>query len=279
MKLTNPQPWRVKGGAASILGPWIGMSLFDDEDKTEQEAQEKMSFIEHLEELRRRLIVSFIALGVALVICWFFSEQIYDYLAIPITQFTGSEKLQYLTPTEPFNIYMQVALLAGVFLASPIILWQVWLFISPGLYAREKRFALPFLFSTTLLFLFGGAFAYKVALPMTLHFLHNYSHKFQSGVTVTAYLDFAVMVILGCAILFEIPILIFFLSILGIVSAQSLLRNLRYAILTICILAAVVTPTTDIPTMMVFALPMLLLYLLGIVVAWVFGKKQRDESK
>jgi sec-independent protein translocase protein TatC len=279
MKLSSSPQWRTKGGAVSILAPWIGMSLFDDERENENELQAKMSFLDHLEELRRRLILSLVGLGVGLAICWSFSEQIYDFLAVPITQFMGGEKLKYLTPTEPFNVYMQVALLAGVFVASPVVLWQVWLFISPGLYKRERRFALPFIGSSTLLFVLGGAFSYKVALPMTLHFLRNYGHKFESGVTVTAYLDFAVMMILGCAILFEIPILIFFLSIFGIVNAKFLFRNLRYAILVIFIVAAVITPTPDILTMMVFALPMLLLYLLGIVVAWVFGKKQRAAER
>ena len=112
----------------------------------------------------------------------------------------------------------------------------------------------------------------------TLHFLQNYGRKFDAGVTLTAYLDFAVTIFLGCAVLFEIPILIFFLSVLGLVSAGFLLKNFRYAILVICIVAAVITPTPDISTMMVFAVPMLLLYIVGIVVAWIFGKRREDKA-
>jgi sec-independent protein translocase protein TatC len=108
------------------------------------------------------LIVSLAATGIACLVCWHFRERIYDFLSVPITQFLEGAKLSYLTPAEPFNLYMQLTLVAGVFLASPVILWQVWLFISPGLY-REKRFELPFLASTTALFLCGGAFAYKIA--------------------------------------------------------------------------------------------------------------------
>ena len=271
--LTSPE-WKTKGGVISVLGPRIAASLFDDHDDAKLDSEGKMSFLDHLDELRRRLIVSLVATGISCLVSWHFRERSYDFISIPITQFLGGRKLSYLTPAEPFNLYMQLTLVAGVFLASPVILWQVWLFISPALYRREKRFALPFLASTTALFLAGGAFAYKIALPLTLHFLQTFGDRFNSNVTVTAYFDFAVTMVLSCAVLFEIPVLILFLTLLGIVTARSLLKNLRYAILIIFIVAAVVTPTPDIQTMMVFALPMLCLYLLGIAVAWIFRKKE-----
>src|SRR5207247_3142209 len=248
---------------------WMGI---DDEDELETSA--KMSFLDHLVERRYRLIVSLSAVGIGFLVCWAYSEQIYNFLAVPITQHLNGRKLVFTNPTDPFTIYMKVALIAGIFLTSPIILWQVWLFISSGLYAREKKFALPFIFSSSFLFLLGGAFAYKIAFPMSLKFLLSVGQSFEAMVTINDYLDLALAVILGCGIIFEIPIVIFFLSIFGIVSARFLLKNLRYAILVIFSVAAVITPTTDIPNMMVFAMPMLLLYIVGIVIAWIFGKKR-----
>jgi sec-independent protein translocase protein TatC len=247
----------------------------DDQDDNELESSAKMSFLEHLDELRHRLIVSISAVGIAFVGCFSFSARIYDFLAVPITQNLSGAKLAYTNPTDPFTIYMKVALLAGVFVASPIVLWQIWLFISPGLYAHEKRFALPFIFSTSILFLLGGAFAYYIALPMSFRFLINLGSSFTPVVTITEYLDLILTVILGCAIIFQIPILIFFLTIFGIVNARFLIRNLRYAILIIFVVAAVLTPTSDIPNMLIFSTPMLLLYLVGILVSWIFGKKRK----
>jgi sec-independent protein translocase protein TatC len=237
-----------------------------------------MSFLDHLDELRRRLMISFIAIGLGFLICWYFSPQIYNFLARPITENLAGKKLVFTNPTEPFTMYMKVAFIAGIFLSAPVILWQLWLFISPGLYKKERRLALPFIFFSSLLFVMGGLFAYLVAFPMSLKFLLSVGGSFEPMVTITEYLDLAVTVYLGCGIIFEIPILIFFLSMLGLVSARFLFNNLRYAILIISIVAAIITPTTDIPTMMVFAMPMLLLYIIGILVAWMFGKKRKNEA-
>jgi sec-independent protein translocase protein TatC len=244
----------------------------DDQDELESSA--KMSFLDHLDELRRRLIISLSAIGVGFLVCFSFSVKIYDFLAVPITQSLSGGKLAYTNPTDPFTIYMKVALLAGIFLASPVVLTQIWLFISPGLYAREKKLALPFIFSTSILFLLGGAFAYYIALPMSLRFLINLGSSFQPMVIITEYLDLILTVILGCAVIFQIPVLIFFLTIFGLVNARFLFRNLRYAILIIFIVASILTPTSDIPNMLIFSTPMLLLYFVGIVVSWIFGKKR-----
>ena len=251
----------------------------DPRDDNELAATGKMSFLDHLDELRRRIIVAVAAVGISFVVCWIFHERIFEFLSVPITQHLGDRKLTYLSPTEPFMIYMKASFYAGIFLVSPVVLWQVWLFIAPGLYSREKRYAIPFLLSSSILFLLGGIFAYTVGLPMTLNFLTNFGHAFQEIVTATFYFDFALVVILGCAIIFEIPIVIFFLSVMGITNAHFLLRNLRYAVLIIFIVAAIITPTPDVPTLMVFAAPMLLLYLVGILVAWIFGRKRlKDEE-
>ena len=246
----------------------------DPRDDNELAATGKMSFLDHLDELRRRIIVAIAAVGIAFVACWIFHERIFEFMSVPITQHLGDRKLTYLKPTEPFMIYMKASFYAGIFLASPVVLWQVWLFIAPGLYAREKRYAIPFLLSSSLLFILGGVFAYTVGLPMTLNFLTDFGHAFEEIVTATFYFEFALVIILGCAIIFEIPIVIFFMSVMGITNARFLLRNLRYAVLIIFIAAAIITPTPDVPTLMVFAAPMLLLYLVGILVAWIFGKRR-----
>lgn len=251
----------------------------DDQDDLELESSAKMSFLDHLDELRRRLIVSISAIGVGFVACFAFSERIFDFLSVPLTQHLAGHKLVFTNPTDPFTIYMKVALLAGVFLSSPVVLTQVWLFISPGLYTREKKLALPFIFSTSLLFLLGGAFAYKIALPMSFRFLINLGSSFTPMVTITEYLDLILTVILGCAIIFQIPILIFFLTIFGMVNARFLLKNLRYAILIIFVVASILTPTSDIPNMLIFSTPMLLLYLVGILVSWIFGKKRKNKNE
>ena len=182
----------------------------DPRDDKELAATGKMSFLDHLDELRRRIIVAVAAVGISFVVCWIFHERIFEFLSVPITQHLGDRKLTYLSPTEPFMIYMKASFYAGIFLVSPVVLWQVWLFIAPGLYSREKRYAIPFLLSSSTLFVLGGVFAYQVGLPMTLNFLTNFGHAFQEIVTATFYFDFALVVILGCAIIFEIPIVIFF---------------------------------------------------------------------
>lgn len=246
----------------------------DPRDENELAASGKMSFLDHLDELRRRIIVAIAAVGISFVACWIFHEKIFDFLSVPITQHLGDRKLTYLSPTEPFMIYMKASFYAGIFVASPVVLWQVWLFIAPGLYAREKRYAIPFLLSSSILFILGGVFAYSIGLPMALNFLTNFGRAFQEIVTATYYFDFALLVILGCAIIFEIPIIIFVLTVMGITNARFLWRNLRYAVLIIFIVAAILTPTPDIVNLLVFATPMLLLYLLGILVAWIFGKKR-----
>ncbi len=252
----------------------------DKQDDSELATSGKMSFLDHLNELRRRIIVAIAAVGITFVVCWIFHEAIFNFLSVPITQHLGDRKLTYLSPTEPFMIYMKASFYAAIFLASPGILWQVWLFISPGLYTHEKRYAIPFILSSSILFLLGGVFAYTVGLPMTLNFLTRFGSNFQEIVTATFYFDFALVVILGCAIIFEIPIVIFFLSVMGITNARFLLKNLRYAVLIIFITAAIITPTPDIPTLMVFAMPMLMLYMVGVLVAWIFGKKRlkREDS-
>jgi sec-independent protein translocase protein TatC len=246
-----------------------------------KEEMPTMGFLDHLEELRRRIIYSIIAIAVAFFACWGYAERIYDIIQRPIIealQKNGlSAKLVYTNPTEPFNMYLKVGFMAGLFVASPFVLYQVWLFISPGLYRHEKRYIAPFMLSTVSLFLAGGYFGYKLVLPQALVFLIGYGKAFQPMVTLAEYSSLFLTVIIGLGVIFEMPILVFFLALMGIVSAGWMLRNLRYSILVIFIIAAVLTPTTDILNMCIFAAPMVALYVLSIAIAWAVHPKQRKK--
>jgi sec-independent protein translocase protein TatC len=249
----------------------------------EKESMPTMGFLDHLEELRKRIIYSIVAVAIGFFVCWGYADRIYDVMQRPIMtalrKHHFTETLVYLNPTEPFNLYLKVAALAGLFLTCPFVLYQVWLFIAPGLYRNEKRYIGPFLFSTVGLFVAGGYFGYKFVYPAALDFLIGYGSKFQPMITIGEYTQLFLTIILGMGVIFEIPILVFFLSLMGIVSAGFMWKNFRYAILVIFIIAAIITPTTDILNMCIFAAPMVALYLFSIGIAWWVHPKQRAARR
>jgi len=237
----------------------------------------KMTLLEHLDELRRRLGVALLAVFIGFLACWYFAKGIFAWLSRPLTQFLPiGDKLAFTGLIDPFMLYIKVALLAGIFVASPVVLFELWLFVAPGLYRRERRLLIPFLFFTTLFFVAGGYFGYAVAFPMVCRFLLQVGSDFRQVITVNEYFAMASKVILGLGLVFELPILILFLSRIGVVTHRFLIRHFRYAVLAIFVLAAVITPTPDIATQSVFAVPMIVLYLLGVLVAWVFGKRPTE---
>ena len=240
-----------------------------------------MSFLEHLEELRKRIIWSIVWIGVGFCVCWWKAELIYGYMKRPIDAALTAHKLPtdlvYLNPTEPFNMYLKIGLLAGIFVASPLVLYQVWAFIAPGLYRHEKKYVMPFMFSTVFLFLAGGYFAYKMVYPAALDFLIGYGAQFKPMITIGEYTDLFLTIIIGMGIIFELPILVFFLSLMGLISARFMWNNLRYSILVIFIIAAIITPTTDIMNMCIFAAPMVALYIFSIGIAWFVHPAQRKK--
>jgi len=252
-----------------------------DNDK---ESMPTMGFLDHLEELRTRIVRSAIAVGVGTAACWGFRERIYDLMQRPIVQVLHEkhlpEKLVYLNPVDPFNLYLKIAMLGGLFLTSPFVLYQVWLFISPGLYRREKKYILPFMVSTISLFALGGYFGYSVAYPRALDFfVVKFNGQFQPMITIGEYTQLFLSIVLGMGLIFEMPILVFFLAFMGIMTPSFMVKNFRYAILVIFILAAIVTPTPDVVNMCIFAAPMLALYAVSIGVAWVVHPKQRAKRK
>ena len=236
-----------------------------------------MSLMEHLEELRKRIVHAALYLAVGFFIAWFFHTRLFDLVQLPLHKI--GKQLVFTHPMDPLNIYMQVSLIGGTILASPFILYQVWLFIAPGLYQKEKRFVVPFMAATVGLFLTGAAFGYFWILPSALKFLIiDFGKSFNSMVTIEEYSGFFLTIILGLGISFEMPILIFFLAMFGIVSPRFLWKNIRYAILAIFIVAGILAPP-DPWDMCIYAMPMLALYLLGIGVAWWVHPERRRKRE
>ena len=232
-----------------------------------------MSFLDHLEELRKRLLVSMIAIAAGFFACWAFAETIFGYLQAPLTRFLPpGDKLAFTRLTAPFFLYMKVAFFAGLFVAAPVVLLQLWLFIAPGLYKKERRLAAPFIIFGSLFFILGGYFGYRYLLPATCSFFVEQGAQFKQMVTVDDYFGFASTIILATGIVFETPILIFFLARLGIVTPAFLMQKFKYAVVLSFVIAAVVTPTPDMVTQAALAVPMILLYLIGVGVAYVFAK-------
>jgi len=245
---------------------------------TERAELPGMSLMEHLEELRRRIIHSAAYLAVGFFAAWFLHDRLVGFIQAPLVKIGKS--LVFTHPMDPLNLDLQVSLLGGAILASPFILFQVWLFIAPGLYQKERRFVVPFMAATVSLFLAGAAFGYFWVLPSALKILIvDFGHNFTSMVTIEEYSSFFLSIILGLGISFELPILIFFLALFGIVSPRFLWRNIRYATLAVFIVAAVICPSPDPWTMCIYAMPMLALYLVGIGVAWWVHPSRRRAKK
>jgi sec-independent protein translocase protein TatC len=249
----------------------------------QEDSTSKMSFFDHLTELRKRILYSIAAIGVGLCVGLYFSERAYAFLARPMLQALRNAKvmdrLVYTSPLGPLHVLITVGLYLGIVLASPYVLYQIWLFVAPGLYRHERRAVLTFLFSSVFLFLAGMAFGYWILMPMTLNFLLGFQGPFTPMISMNDYFDLCLVILLGLGVVFQLPILIFFLSLFNIVTPRFLWNNIRYAVLIIAIVSAVVTPTTDALTMTIFMAPMLVLYLLGIgVSALVVRRKRRADA-
>jgi sec-independent protein translocase protein TatC len=243
-----------------------------EDDDGEEGSMLRMSFMEHLEELRSRIIKALYGLGLAFLGALIFANKLWDVISDPAVEalkhlHVEPPQLAQLTPMEAFSvIWVELPLLCSVFIASPWIVYQVWAFISPGLYKKERRLALPFVLLTAGLFIGGGCFAYFLAFRFGLEFLLGIgmSNNVRPVVSITEYFDLFVNVTLGVGLVFETPMLIFLLTLLRILSPRFLLRHSRYAVLIIVIVAAIITPTPDVFNLMLFAVPMCLLYFVGV---------------
>lgn len=249
----------------------------------DEEQGKQMSFLEHLEELRRRLVRSVLSIVVGFGVCFYFRDAIFAYLKQPLTQSQRElglpTELVYLNPTDPFNLYIKLSVVAGIFLASPYILWQVWLFISPGLYRHEKRYVWPFVLLTSGLFISGGFFALKMAIPAALKFLLAFAHQFRPSITITEYLGLITTLLLGVGLVFELPVIVLVLSVFGIVTPKFLIKNIRYAVLLTAVTAAALAPTPDWTTLFMFWIPMVGLYVVSIGLSWLVYVRKRWRAK
>ncbi|HYO63094.1 MAG TPA: twin-arginine translocase subunit TatC [Pyrinomonadaceae bacterium] len=358
----------------------MASGLLETEEERAEESDEsqlggQMSFLEHLDELRRRLIRSILFIFVALALCWFVSDRIYNFLAVPVRRalaeaqrrpvalegLTGQETIQPLsslkegdsgryvfaeatklgasvippgasvavrvahdregrpavftdealvsgpvvipkgvrlpvqfdarpdalegiedklivtTAIEPFSLYLKVSLYTALCLSVPFLLLQVWGFVSPGLYPHERKYAVPFVFLSSISFVAGAAFAYYVLFPPAAAYLLGLGQDFRLLLKATDYFDFIILIMLAMGVVFQMPAVTFVLARIGIVTANFLLRVWKTALVVILVAAAVLSPTSDIPNMMLFAAPMVVLYVISIFVAWIFGKPREPE--
>ncbi len=243
--------------------------------------EDKMSFLDHLGELRKRLLWSFLAILVLFIPAYAFSNEIFDFLMKPLIEnLPEGSSLIFTRPAEGFTTYLKVSFFASVLLAVPFILYQAWKFVAPALYKKEKQIIIPFIFFGSLFFLLGAAFCYYVASPPAFKFLLNeYSSEYVKAFpTISEALSFFMALIFGFGLVFEFPLIIFILARIGVVTSKWLREKRKYAIILSALIAAILTPTTDAISMMLMFVPIVVFYELGILVAWMFGKKKKEEN-
>ncbi len=259
-------------------------------------SEEKLPLTAHLQELRQRLIKSLIAVGIGFGVCFAFSERLFRFLTLPlrvdlhlklrypylelIPKEKPIQKLVFLAPAEAFWMHIKVSIVAGVVLSIPIILYQIWQFVAPGLLPHEKKYVGPFIVAGTGLFLIGDVFCFLVILPFAMGFLLTYkTGSLMPMISVGSYIDFTLKFLLAFGAIFELPIVILFLTRMGIVTPKTLSKNRKYAILIAFVLAAILTPTPDAFNQTLMAGPILILYEAGIIISKVFSKKQDGKKE
>jgi len=247
-----------------------------------KKSPDEMTFLEHLEDLRKRIFYSLLGLLVGLVPGAIWASDIFNILAKPLSQYLPEgQKMAFTKLTSPFMLYMKVAFLAALFVAIPFILLQIWYFVAPGLYQKEKKYVWPFVFFSSLFFMLGALFGYLYVFPYACQFFLKIGKDFQAVITVEEYFSLMLKLLLGIGLVFELPTLIFFLSRMGLVTSRWMVKNFKYAVLVVFIIAALITPTPDPISQSILAGPMLALYTFGILIAFIFGKerKTRKEKK
>jgi sec-independent protein translocase protein TatC len=241
----------------------------------------RMSFLEHLEELRSRLIRAAIAIGIGFGVCVAFGERVFSIFAAPITKLLPkNSSLVFTSLPDPFFVYLKVAFITGIFLALPYVLYQVWLFVRPGLLEKEKKLAVPFIVVSTLLFYLGAVFAYFIVFPAAFQFFLSYeTAELKPMISIKDYVSLVMLLMLAFGVIFETPIVIVVLGLLGIVDSSLLKKGRRYFIVLAFIIAAILTPTPDVINQTLMAIPLIIFYELGIYLLRVIEKKRkRDEA-
>jgi sec-independent protein translocase protein TatC len=239
--------------------------------------QGKMPLFQHLEELRTRVLICCLAVGAGFVVCYFFSARIFEILMRPwIAAMPPGQpaKLIYTAPHEAFFVYMKVSFIAGTILAAPVILWEIWRFAAPGLYENEKRYMLPVVLFSSFCFIAGVLFGYFVVIPIAFKFFASFSSEYITPMLrTTEYLAFANKMLLSFGMAFQLPVFAFFLAKMGVLSADSLKRKRKWAIILIFVAAAVLTPSPDVVSQLLMAMPLLILYEASVWIVHFFGKK------
>jgi sec-independent protein translocase protein TatC len=273
-------PFFKKKTVPALGSPAAGQRALPAADDPDDDGAGKMSFLDHLDELRRRLVASAISLAVGAAVAFAFIDRIFSFIMKPLADtLPAGASLTAVEPTEPFMLYIKIGLLAGVVIAAPLITWQLWLFIAPGLYANEKRFALPFILLATVCFLAGAAFSHYFVFPFAWGFLSTFAPEFvMFAPRIEAVFSLYATLLLTMGVVFEMPAVVLALARMGLVTARLLWRQVKLAVLIIFVAAAVLTPTGDVGTQVLVAGPMVVLYLLSIVLAWIFGKRKRAEA-
>lgn len=242
----------------------------------------RMPLAGHLGELRRRLIYSVATVAAGFLACYYFSERLYWFLASPLIKALpeGQDFMVFTGVVEPFFIYLKVALLGGIIFGSPVVLYQAWAFMAPGLYKSERRWFVFTVFFSVILFAGGAAFAFGVVFPFGFKYLLSYSTEgLKPFLSMGQYFSIATRLLVAFGLVFQLPLAMLVLSRLGIVSARQLVGWWRYALVLILIASAVITPTPDVFNQMLMAGPLMVLYVVGVIVAWAFGKKKAKEPQ
>jgi sec-independent protein translocase protein TatC len=261
-------------------GPQSGAYQPELDDDEEDGAAGKMSFLEHLDELRKRIVQSCLGVAVGILASFAFINYIVNFILTPTRNvLPAGSRMIYTQPGEAFGLYIQVSLIVGVVLAAPWIMYQVWLFIAPGLYANEKRLAIPFVTLSTVGFVGGTAFNHYIVFPLMMRFFASFN---TSDLVFLPRLedvfDLYTKMLLGMGLVFQMPTVVYFLAKMRLVTAKFIWRHTKYAVLIIFILAAVITPSGDMITQTIFAAPMLVLYALSILIAWLVAPKRAVDS-
>lgn len=225
----------------------------------------KMSLIEHLQDLRKALIRSIIVVFLFFLIGFYFSKEIFSFLEKPVREILGGKPLAFTQISDPFILYLKVAFFSSIFFSFPYLMLELWIFISPALYKKEKKYAIPFVFFTVLFFYSGIFFGYHILFPVLANFFIKLGSSFTPIITIKEYLSFLLKVLIGTGFAFETPTIMFFLSLIKITSFKFYLKNLKYAVLFSFIFSAIITPTPDAITQTVLAIPVIFLYFIGMV--------------
>lgn len=262
-------------------GPQSGVPAVLPPDEEEDDALGgKMSFLDHLDELRRRIVRACLSIGVGVLLTFAFIQPIFDFILAPTRRaLPPGVKLIYTQPGEAFSLYITVALIAGVIVAAPYIMYQVWMFIAPGLYSNEKRLAYPFVALTTIGFVLGAAFNHYVSFPFMMAFFASFNNPELAFMPrLDDVFGLYTKMLIGMGLVFQMPTVVFFLAKMKLITARFLASNFKYALLIIFVAAAVITPTGDMMTQTIFAAPMVGLYLISIVLAWIVNPRSKQGA-